>query len=60
MSTAFELALPPRISFGAGTVADLPSIVAGHGSRVLVVTGATPGRVAPLIERLRAGAQALA
>ncbi len=60
MSTAFELALPPRISFGAGVVADVPSIVAGLGSRVLVVTGATPGRFAPLIHVLRAGAQALA
>ncbi len=59
MSTAFELALPPRISFGSGAVADLPSIVAGLGSRVLVVTGSTPGRVAPLIHVLRAGAQEL-
>ncbi len=59
MSTAFELALPPRISFGPGVVANLPSIVAGLGTRVLVVTGGNPGRVAPLLHVLRAGAQDL-
>ena len=59
MSTAFDLSLPPRISFGAGRVAGLPAIVAGLGSRVLVVTGATPARVEALIAPLREGADAL-
>ena len=59
MSSAFDLALPPRISFGPGRVADVPRIVAGLGSRVLVVTGATPARVASVIAPLRAGADAL-
>lgn len=60
MSTGFELALPPRISFGRGRVADLPAIVARLGSRVLVVTGSTPARMEPVIAPLRAGADALA
>jgi alcohol dehydrogenase class IV len=60
VSTSFDLALPPRISFGPGRVADLPAIVAGLGSRVLVVTGATPGRAEHVIAPLRAGADALA
>ncbi len=59
MSTSFELSLPPRISFGPGRVADLAGIVAGLGSRVLVVTGATPARVQAVIAPLRAGADAL-
>ncbi len=59
MSTSFDLWLPPRISFGPGRVADLPAIVAGLGARVLVITGATPSRVDPIIAPLRAGADAL-
>jgi len=59
VSTSFELALPPRISFGPGLVAGLPSIVAGLGARVLVITGATPRRVEAVIAPLRAGADAL-
>jgi alcohol dehydrogenase class IV len=56
---SFDLALPPRISFGRGRVADLPAVVAGLGSRVLVVTGSTPARVAPVLDPLRRGADAL-
>ncbi len=59
MSTSFDLALPPRVTFGPGRVADLPGIVAGLGSRVLVVTGATPARVEAVIAPLRAVANAL-
>lgn len=59
MSTSFDLSLPPRISFGPGRVADLPAIVAGLGSRVLVITGGTPARVEHLLAPLRAGADAL-
>ena len=50
---AFGLHLPARISFGAGAADELPGIAAALGSRFLVVTGATPGRVAHLIDRLR-------
>lgn len=50
---AFELALPPRISFGAGRAADLAGIVAGLGTRALVATGSSPGRVAHLVDALR-------
>jgi len=56
VSSAFDLALPPRISFGPGRAADVPEIVAGLGSRVLVVTGSTPARVESVIAPLRAGA----
>ena len=36
---AFILGRIPRITFGSGSVARVPGIVAGHGSRVLLVTG---------------------
>ena len=51
-STAFALGRLPRITFGAGSVESLPAIVAGHGRRVLLVTGqgsfAASGRLAAL------------
>lgn len=59
MSTSFDLSFPARITFGPGRVTDLPAIVAGLGSRVLVITGATPARVEAVIAPLRAGASAL-
>ncbi|MCU0283294.1 MAG: iron-containing alcohol dehydrogenase [Candidatus Nanopelagicales bacterium] len=60
MTAPFDLALPARISFGAGRAAELPAIVAGLGERVLVVTGATPQRVEPRLAPLRSAASALA
>jgi alcohol dehydrogenase class IV len=57
--TSFDLSLPPRISFGPGRVADLPAVVTGLGSRVLVVTGATPTRMDSVLAPLRAGSNAL-
>lgn len=39
MTEAFTLGRLPRISFGEGRVAELPSIVASHGGRALLVTG---------------------
>lgn len=56
---SFELALPGRISFGAGCSRQLPAIVAGLGTRVLVVTGSNPARVDELVQPLRDGADAL-
>ncbi len=56
MSAGFELSLPPSISLGAGCASQLPGIVAGLGTRVLVVTGATPSRVEAVIGPLRRGA----
>jgi alcohol dehydrogenase class IV len=41
------------VTFGAGRAADLPGIVAGLGSRVLVVTGSRPDRVAHVIDPVR-------
>ncbi len=41
---AFEFATAGRILVGAGRAAELPSVVAGLGSRVLVCTGADPAR----------------
>lgn len=35
----FTLGRIPRVAFGAGSFARVPEIVAGHGSRVLLVTG---------------------
>lgn len=56
---SFDLALPGRISFGAGRSAELTQVVARLGSRVLVVTGGNPERVAGLVDPVRAGASAL-
>ena len=46
----------PRITFGAGVAARLPSIVAGHGRRALLVRGthslAAGGRLEPLRDAL--------
>jgi alcohol dehydrogenase len=40
MIPAFSFARLPRIEFGAGALGRLPDIVAAHGKRALVVTGA--------------------
>lgn len=54
----FTLGRIPRITFGAGTFARVPEIVAGHGSRVLLVTGgrslASSGRRGALLAGLAA------
>ena len=44
MTTAFEFATAARIVAGAGRAAELPGVLAGLGSRVLVCTGADPAR----------------
>jgi len=51
---AFEFATAGRILFGAGRAAELPSVAAGLGSRVLVCTGANPARHAGLVAALGA------
>jgi alcohol dehydrogenase class IV len=48
----FEFAAPTRIIFGEGRVNDVPTLVAGLGSRVLVVQGAS-GRAEQLVDQLR-------
>jgi alcohol dehydrogenase class IV len=45
----FEFATAGRIMAGAGRVAELPGVLAGLGSRVLVCTGAHPARHAGLL-----------
>lgn len=50
----FEFATAARIIFGEGTAATLPDLVRGFGARPLVVTGASPERIAPLISSLSA------
>jgi alcohol dehydrogenase class IV len=49
---AFEFATAGRIMTGAGRSAELPEVLAGLGSRVLVCTGADPGRHAGLLAGL--------
>jgi alcohol dehydrogenase class IV len=44
MTAAFEFATAARIVAGAGRAAELPGVLAGLGSRVLVCTGADPAR----------------
>jgi alcohol dehydrogenase class IV len=49
----FELALPADIRFGSGRVTEVPPALVGLGaSRVLVVTGRSTSRVAPVREAL--------
>ena len=50
---SFELALPARIIFGEGRLADVGPLAAGMGTRALVVEGRS-GRAEPLHELLRA------
>ena len=49
---AFEFATAGRVLFGAGRSAELPGLLAGYGSRVLVCTGASPYRHADLLAAL--------
>ena len=53
MTAAFEFATAGRIVVGAGRAAELPDVVAGLGSRVLVCTGADPARHESLLAGLR-------
>jgi alcohol dehydrogenase class IV len=55
----FEFATAGRIIAGAGRVAELPEVLAGLGSRVLVCTGANPARHAGLLASLRLPAAVL-
>ena len=43
-AAGFEFATAGRIVVGAGRAADLPDVLAGLGTRVLVCTGASPAR----------------
>jgi len=49
---AFEFATAGKILAGAGRAAELPEVVAGLGSRVLVCTGADPARHGALLAGL--------
>jgi alcohol dehydrogenase class IV len=49
---AFEFATAGKILAGAGRAAELPGVVAGLGSRVLVCTGADPARHGGLVAGL--------
>jgi alcohol dehydrogenase class IV len=53
--TAFAIGRLPRITFGAGTLAKVPAIVASHGSRVLLVTGGRSFNESPRRAELEAG-----
>jgi alcohol dehydrogenase len=55
MSFSFSLARLPRIEFGRGRLAILPELVTGHGTRVLLVTGARSFLSSPHWEALRRG-----
>ena len=51
-ASAFEFATAGRIIGGAGRVAELPGVLAGLGSRVLVCTGSDPARHVRLLAGL--------
>jgi alcohol dehydrogenase class IV len=51
-AAGFEFATADRIVAGAGRAAELPDVLAGLGSRVLVCTGANPARHAGLLAGL--------
>ena len=57
MTAAFEFATAARIVAGAGRAAELPGVLAGLGSRVLVCTGADPARHDGLLAGLARQAQ---
>ena len=57
MTAAFEFATAARIVAGAGRAAELPGVLAGLGSRVLVCTGADPARHDRLLAGLARPAQ---
>jgi alcohol dehydrogenase len=48
---AFQVARLPEIRFGSGTFDQLPEILAGHGKRVLLVTGRRSLRETPRWQR---------
>jgi alcohol dehydrogenase class IV len=48
----WQFATAGQILFGRGAAADAAAIVSGFGSRVFVITSATPGRAAWLIDEL--------
>jgi alcohol dehydrogenase class IV len=50
--TGFEFATAPRIVVGSGRAGELPGLLAGLGSRVLVCTGANPARHAGLLDEV--------
>jgi len=52
MTMPFEFATAGRILAGGGRAAELPEVLAGLGSRVLVCTGANPARHAGLLANL--------
>ncbi len=51
----FVIGRLPRITFGAGSLAQVPDIVAGHGARALLVTGGRSFRESPQRARLESG-----
>ncbi|MFV2064607.1 MAG: iron-containing alcohol dehydrogenase [Chloroflexota bacterium] len=55
---AFAIGRLPRITFGAGRLAEVPAIVAGHGSRVLLVTGGRSFRASNAFASLEQGLDA--
>jgi alcohol dehydrogenase len=55
---AFGLGRVPRITFGSGTFAAVPRLVAGHGSRALLVTGGRSFRDSPRAAELEASLRA--
>jgi len=48
----FEFATAGRVLVGAGRAAELPAVLSGLGSRVLVCTGKDPARHAGLVDGL--------
>jgi alcohol dehydrogenase class IV len=60
VSTSFALQFPGRIVFGTGAADGVPAAAAGFGTRMLIVTGANPARVAPVLDGLVEEASATA
>jgi alcohol dehydrogenase class IV len=49
----FEFATATRVLFGPGRIKELPGLARAFGTRVMVVTGRSPDRAAPLIAALK-------
>jgi len=54
---SFGIGRLPRISFGAGRFSEVPQIVAGHGERVLLVTGSRSFAESPRRMQMERGLQ---
>jgi alcohol dehydrogenase class IV len=52
MGLNFEFTAPTKIIFGCGAIAKIPQLIGGKGKRILLITGKSSTRAAPVIDKL--------